>query len=410
MSYQFLKNDFGKNILLRNNVPLMAFIRDDSKLTKLVMVNNFSSYDYDVDVISLTAKMLLEGTKKYSYEQLSDMIEFYGAEVKAYAKRDANIFSITVLNEYFHNLFDIFNDIFVESLFSPERLENVKMKEIEKLNIENSENSTRVVKRLRQALYDSKKPYGDVRIQERLKTVTVDDIKSCFSKLWINNCMLFVTGPSNTIEYIKDNVADVFCCDSDNAPVEVSIGPSQEQIIKMRDNTCQQVNIALGSITIPVIHEDYLKLLCTISFFGGGYLGSRLMQAIREKKGLTYGISANISSQRYSNFLCIRTAAKKEFKDEILYTIDHEIERLKNDLVAPEELDNFKKYFCGEIISLFTNVFSPVNHLLTTRILNMKDSYYYDLFMTVEQLTAEDIKDCAVKYLDFKKLTQVFIE
>lgn len=410
MSYKYLKNDFGENILLKNNVPLVAFVRNDSKLTKFIMVNSFSSYDYDVNVIYLTAKMLLEGTKKYSYDQLADIIDFYGSEVKTSTESDANVFSMTVLNEYFENLFDIFNEIFNNPVFSTERLDFVKTKAIEKLKIENSKNTTKALKKLRQVIYQEKTPYGTVCSEEGLQKVTVDDIKTCFYDLWFKQSKMFVTGPNTSVEYIKENVSDVFFCGGKKSLSEIVMTTSSPQIITIHDNTCKQVSIALGNITIPVTHDDYFKLLCAVTFFGGGYLGSRLMQAIREKKGLTYGISASIVTQRYSNFLCIYTSAKKEFKDEIVQAIAIEIERLKAELVSSAELDNFKRYYCGEIISSFTDIFSQMHHMISTKILDMNDGYYYDLFMTVQQLTAEDIQQCAIKYLDFKNFSQVFIE
>ncbi len=410
MSYKYLKNAFGENILLKNNVPLVAFVRNDSKLTKFIMVNSFSSYDYDVNVIYLTAKMLLEGTKKYSYDQLADIIDFYGAEVKTSTESDANVFSMAVLNEYLENIFDIFNEIFNDSVFSSERLEFVKTKAIERLKIENSKNTTRAIKKLRKVIYQEKTPYGTVCSEEGLQKATIEDIKTCFYGLWFNQPQMFVTGPNTSVEYIKENVSDVFFCGENKTLSEIVMTTLSPQIITIHDNTCQQVSIALGSVTIPVTHEDYFKLLCTVTFFGGGYLGSRLMQAIREEKGLTYGISASIVTQRYSNFLCIYTSAKKEFKDETLQTIEQVIERLKAELVSSTELENFKRYYCGEIISSFTDIFSQMHHMISTKILHMNDSYYYDLFITVQQLTAEDIQQCAIKYLDFKNFSQVFIE
>ena len=49
-------------------------------------------------------------------------------------------------------------------------------------------------------------------------------------------------------------------------------------------------------MSIPTIdrsHEDYISLRLVVMALGG-YFGSRLMTNIREDKGYTYGIQANL--------------------------------------------------------------------------------------------------------------------
>ena len=270
MDYEYLKNTPDSHEVLRNGVVLTSFVREESPLTKLVMVNKFPSYEYDANVIYLTGKMLLEGTHHHTHSELSEKIDFYGSEVKVSNDLDANILSITVLNEYFKNLLDIIKEIFEDQLFSTERLEIIKAKAIEILKIENSRNTTRAIKKLRQILYPEDHPYGSIRSEEGLRKVSIEDIKSCFSKLWKNKSEILITGPSYNIEYVKGKMSDILLCDGDRQMSKISIARSSPCEERIKDKNCQQVHIALGNITIPVTHEDYLKLICTVAFFGGG--------------------------------------------------------------------------------------------------------------------------------------------
>ncbi|MFB1012065.1 MAG: insulinase family protein, partial [Thiopseudomonas sp.] len=51
-----------------------------------------------------------------------------------------------------------------------------------------------------------------------------------------------------------------------------------------------QTHILLGQLAIERGHADYAALYLANQILGGSGFGSRLMEEVREKRGLTYGI------------------------------------------------------------------------------------------------------------------------
>ena len=67
--------------------------------------------------------------------------------------------------------------------------------------------------------------------------------------------------------------------------------------IHIPDKTSADVYIG-QSIGIDQDHKDYIPLMMAVYILGGNF-SARLMQTVRDKEGLTYGIGSSISSASY---------------------------------------------------------------------------------------------------------------
>jgi predicted Zn-dependent peptidase len=81
--------------------------------------------------------------------------------------------------------------------------------------------------------------------------------------------------------------------------------PRPRQRVTVR--TQEQVHLALAAPAIPFDHPDRFVLQVLNNILGGG-VSSRLFQEIREKRGLTYGISSGVEAFHDAGMLLIHTA------------------------------------------------------------------------------------------------------
>ncbi|MEE9524520.1 MAG: insulinase family protein, partial [Thermodesulfovibrionales bacterium] len=88
----------------RNNLPIV-------KVSLLIKASPLDELSEKAGLANLTARMLNEGTKNYTSQQISEEIEFIGGSVGASADDDYTMVSLSVLKKDIEKGFEIFSDI-----------------------------------------------------------------------------------------------------------------------------------------------------------------------------------------------------------------------------------------------------------------------------------------------------------
>ena len=139
----------------------------------------------------------------------------------------------------------------------------------------------------------------------------------------------------------------------------------------------------------------------------GGYFGSRLMSNIREEKGYTYGISAGTAPYPGQGILVINTETANEFVEPLVREVYHEIDRLQNDPVPEDELFMVKNYMLGEMCRSYESAFSLADAWMFVQVSGFGDTHFEDALNTIKNITPEEIRELAGRYLCKEKLKEV---
>ncbi|MBT0957958.1 insulinase family protein [Alphaproteobacteria bacterium KMM 3653] len=92
---------------------------------------------------------------------------------------------------------------------------------------------------------------------------------------------------------------------------------------------------------------DFFPAFLLVEIMGGSGFNSRLMQEVREKRGLTYGIGAYLAPMNYSEFLGGYVSTDNARVSQTIDVVKAEWERLATEGVTQEELDRVKTYMTG---------------------------------------------------------------
>src|SRR5690606_24264436 len=113
-----------------------------------------------------------------------------------------------------------------------------------------------------------------------------------------NNCKIFIAGKFDAI--ILDTIIDTFSNNNWKSNLQKKIDPSyttitadEKKLFIENDPNSVQGAIRMAKLFPQRHHPDYAALIILNTVFGG-YFGSRLMSNIREEKGYTYGIYAQL--------------------------------------------------------------------------------------------------------------------
>ena len=92
---------------------------------------------------------------------------------------------------------------------------------------------------------------------------------------------------------------------------------------------------------------DFFPAFVASTIFGGGGFNSRLMDEVREKRGLTYGIYAFIGLKDYSQIISGRFNSANDRIADAIEVVKSEWTRFAQEGVTQEELDDAKLFLTG---------------------------------------------------------------
>jgi len=179
------------------------------------------------------------------------------------------------------------------------------------------------------------------------------------------------------------------------------------QVVHLNDKTSMDIIIATP-IHIDREHSDFIPLYVG-SFILGGNFSARLMQIVRDKEGLTYGIRSdfdNIDFGLNGNFYIWGTFAPK-LLDKGISTTENELKKWYTIGVSNEELSCKKETITGA----YKVKLATTSGLASTILFNCergKSLTYIDEYPhLIEQLNLEQVNGVIKKYLQIDNFAKV---
>lgn len=105
--------------------------------------------------------------------------------------------------------------------------------------------------------------------------------------------------------------------------------------------------ILFGHEGIARNDPDFFPAFIANHIFGGGGFSSRLMQEVREKRGLTYGVGSYIATYDYGHALMGQASTANDRAAETVEVLRAEWARMAEEGATQEELDSAKTYLTG---------------------------------------------------------------
>ncbi len=144
---------------------------------------------------------------------------------------------------------------------------------------------------------------------------------------------------------------------------------------------------------------DYFALRVLNHIFGESGFGSRLMEEVREKRGLTYGIYSSVDNYRHLDALTIATSTRNESAQEVLSVVK-DVMRSMADVPVPEtELQDAKSYLIGSMPLSLTSTESLAGMALTLQIDDLPPDYLDSFPDRINAVTVADIQRVARRIL-----------
>ena len=264
-----------------------------------IWINGGSSLDkYGQHGINqILCSLITRGCKSYDNFEISNLLDFNGAELNYETLEDGIYIGIKSLNDYFKNVYPLLEMLINDSNLPEREFIKCKDKQInyilksnENLFIKAYENWRKIVYKNHPYRYDSN-GYLDT-----IKNITYSDLVKEYDNFKTRNKYLLSNFEiENSIDISKLNRENSFINKSNNTFLNLHKG---KRFIEYNVST-NQIIILLGNQTCVHNSRDSLTLKILESYLTFG-MSSLLFKMFREKNGLTYE-SGIINPVRYDN-------------------------------------------------------------------------------------------------------------
>lgn len=167
----------------------------------------------------------------------------------------------------------------------------------------------------------------------------------------------------------------------------------------------QQASVHLGCVLPNAGHEGCLDLKILTSLLGG-YMGSRLMQKLREEKGYTYGVHAAVRYWLDGGVLEVSSEVGNKYVAECVKDIKGEFARLREELVGEEELARLRSYLYGRLLQNCDGVYETLSVRMTYELNGGYGANYLERYArAVGSVTSERLRLAAREWLREERFT-----
>ena len=401
-----------QRFIMPNGVPLNILNSGDNEVVRIDLLIEGGRWHQSQPLQALfTNRMLREGTLRYSTLEIAEKLDYYGAWLELSSASEYAYITLYSLNKYLPQTLDVLESIVKEPTFPEKELGVVAENNIQQFIVNSSKVDFLAHRALMKAVYGGQHPCGRLVQKEDYKRITPDVLRKFYDRYYHSrNCTIYVSGKvgDDCVRRIEDLFGREAFGKGFQKPEKTDFVPvsSVDKRIFVEYADVMQSAVRMGMLSLERCHPDYLKARVMVTLFGG-YFGSRLMSNIREEKGYTYGISAGIAPYPGQGILVINTETANEFVEPLVREVYHEIDRLQYDPVPEDELFMVKNYMLGEMCRSYESAFSLADAWMFVQVSGFGDTHFEDVLNTIKNITPEEIRELAGRYLCKEKLKEV---
>ncbi|WP_372801900.1 M16 family metallopeptidase [Paracoccus seriniphilus] len=170
-----------------------------------------------------------------------------------------------------------------------------------------------------------------------------------------------------------------------------------------------QTIVSFAGPGLPIDDPDYFAAYVANHILGGGGFSSRLMEEIREKRGLTYGVGTGLATGIYGQTWRGGMAGSNATTGQAIDLIRAEWDRMRQEGVSEQELADAKTYLTGEYPLRFDGNGKIASILSGMQLIGLPIDYIDTRNARVEAVTADDVKRVSQRLLKSDELRFVLV-
>jgi len=393
---------------LPNGITLHIVEGGDSSLCRLgILLPGGIMEQPAPGIFRAVASLLPEGSEETPGNLMSESLETKGAWTGSSVTTHHTLVNIYCLDAVFNDILPLARQMAFTPGFDPDLTARTLRQISSQAQLDRHKVMANASHALKERLYGTGSPMATWIDPEEILKVTPEMLSEAHrSRLDLSKTHLYLAG-SVSSEMVSALIREFGSIHSDVSfdfkPVTMS-GTESGEIFTEVEGAVQ--NAIIASIPCPGrLDPDFYNVrFATIAL--GGYFGSRLMKNIREDKGLTYGIDAQLYAHPDRSFMRISTQTDCRNTESLIAEIVAEIERMKDPATfTPDEMERLTKYVLSSLTAVLDTPFQRMDYLQTREVSETPADYFARQEQAIRRLTPDILAATARKYLHPSHLT-----
>ena len=385
-----------RELILNNNIKVCVKQNKNTPRVALTLNLSISEPEKFSGEYSLMNRLLLKGTKKYSSEELSTILDENAIDFSTEMKLDYLRFRFVCLNEDFEKALEILREVILNSTFDEFEKERVKLKG--ELTAELDSAKVKVSDLFTKTIYKNHY-YGNsyTKVLETLDKINGDEVKQAYFNILKNS-----TKTLALVGDVDDTLLEKYLSDIPNS-IEteshiVSPNPIKQEYGEIIKKDANQAQIIQGWIVPTIGEPEYPVFMLINVILGASGLSSRLFLELREKKGLAYTVRTSYETHRKSAVFSIYIGTEPSNIKTSISGFKEEIEKIKTIPVSETELKNAVNNLIGKQQFVTEKNSQQANMMAYYSIMGKPFEYQKAVVEMLHKVTPNDILSCANKY------------
>lgn len=286
--------------------------------------------------------MLFQGTKQKDARALNEAFESLGARKGASTGLEMSQVWAQIVNTKFDATLQLINELLLTSTFPEEELEQMRSIVLQEIRRRDDEPMSRIFELVRANFYKGSALGRPVLGSfESVNALQRPDLQSFWQARYQPDDVLFAIAGKFEWDRVVEQMQALFGDWNGHADPSPDQRPSPTSNVALEYQEGQQEHLALMCPFPNYTDPDYYAAQ-VISEVLGGNMASRLFVEVREKRGLVYGISAGLASNKHIGAMRIYAGTTPQQGQECFRVIVDELRKLEQEGITPDELERAK--------------------------------------------------------------------
>ena len=362
---------------------------------------------------NLTSEMLDEGAAGRDALQVSDAVDYLGANLSTSSSSDAAFVDLHVPVARLGDALPIMADVALRPTFPEGELKRVREELLTSILQAADDPASLVQFAFPRLVYGPAHRYGTVSMgtAAAIKGFTVADLRQFHAARFVpSNAVLIVTGDVSSAAVVSQLESAFGSWKGGTvAPSDVPQAPqlTARKVYLVDRPGAAQSQIRIGWIGVPRSTPDYFALRVLNTVLGGSFT-SRLNQNLREQHGYAYGASSAFDMRSAAGPFYAGAGVQTDKTAEALSEFFKELEAIRKPIPA-EELDKARNYVALLLPRGFETTQGLAASLAQMFVFNLPADYYETFTSRVRAVTDADVQRAAERYIRPDKFAVVVV-
>ncbi|HMK72833.1 MAG TPA: pitrilysin family protein [Myxococcaceae bacterium] len=299
-----------------------------------------------------TVRLLRRGTARLDADALNEAVEFVGATLAVFASEDFLALALTTPAEHLEAMLDVLGQMVREPTFPEGEFDTERRRALAQFANDLDDPGLLADRALQRAVWGAH-PYGHDVAGNRasVERLSQQEVIGFHRRHFGPRvARLFLVGAVN-VHSVRPLVERAFAGWRDGPaeapvppPLDAAAGEGRVLIVDRPDQT--QAQVRLGGLAYRRGAQEAFAAQVMNAALGGGFT-SRLVRAVRVRRGLSYGVGSSFEAMRVGGAFHVSSFTKVETTRALLDVTLAEVARMRERGPTGAELEKAQEYLAG---------------------------------------------------------------